>query len=154
MIVGGERGYSMTFLKLTARCSILLSLLGVLIVDSSSCRVSAQTQVDAQQQGGGAVPKTGLRRNRARVRQPANPLGPAFVKGQDNAQNPNRLKSGMKVQERRQRHQYQQAMSQVKEQQQQEYEKEMLQTLGSQRPVIKQSRKEISKVRQATGANE
>jgi hypothetical protein len=42
---------------------------------------------------------------------------------------------------------------QVKDQQQQQYEKDVMQTLGSQRPDIKQGRQDIKKVRQQTGAN-
>jgi hypothetical protein len=150
----------MMYAKLAKRCSLFVSLLIVLGLDSGLSSAYAQNQGNSVGQGnnGGARPGRNRRaRARARARgtgQNANPLGPAFVKGQDNAQNPNKLKSGMKVQERRQNHQYEQAMNQVKEQQQQEYEKEMLQTLGEQRPAIKQNRKDIGKVREATGANQ
>ncbi len=44
-------------------------------------------------------------------------------------------------------------MQQVQEMQQQQYEKDMLQTLGKQRPQILQNKQQIQKVREQTGAN-
>jgi hypothetical protein len=80
-------------------------------------------------------------------------IGPAWVAGQDGAQDVNKLKRQMKIQERRQLHQEEQAMLQVKEQQQQQYEKEMLEKLGSQRPDILKNKQDIDQIRQNTGAN-
>ncbi len=85
--------------------------------------------------------------------QKQSPVGPAWHAGQDNAQSPRRLKRAMKIQQRREDMQYNQAQMQVKEQQQQEYEKQMLQTLGNQRPTIQQSRADLKHERQTTGAN-
>jgi hypothetical protein len=65
--------------------------------------------------------------------QKQSPVGPAWHAGQDNAQSPRRLKRAMKIQ--------------------QEYEKQMLQTLGNQRPTIQQSRADLKHERQTTGAN-
>jgi len=80
-------------------------------------------------------------------------IGPSWIAGQDGAQNVNKLKRQMKIQERRQLHQEEQAILQVKEQQQQQYEKEMLQKLGSQRPAILKNKEDIDQIRQTSGAN-
>jgi len=91
--------------------------------------------------------------NRRRRRNGVNPAGPGWVAGQDGAQNAKLLRRRMRMQERRQLQQYDQAMTQVKEQQQQDYEKSMLQKLGSQRPAIKQGHKDVEQIRNETGAN-
>jgi len=83
----------------------------------------------------------------------ANASGPAWAKGDDGAQDTRTLKRRMKLQEQRQLRMEDQAIMQVKEQQQQQYEKEMLQKLGSQRPAILQNKQEIDQIRQNTGAN-
>jgi len=82
-----------------------------------------------------------------------NASGPTWAKGQDGAQDPRTLKKRMKAQEKRQLEQEDQAIMQVKEQQQQQYEKEMLEKLGSQRPTILKNKQDIDQVRQNTGAN-
>ncbi len=82
-----------------------------------------------------------------------NATGPAWAAGQDGAQDPRKLKRRMKVQEQRQLHQFDQANMQIREQQQQDYEKEMLQKLGSQRPEILKNKQDLERIRQNTGAN-
>jgi hypothetical protein len=79
--------------------------------------------------------------------------GPVWAPGTDGAQNPQTLKKRMKVQERKQLEQEDQAIMQVKEQQQQQYEKQMLEKLGNQRNTILQNKDAIDKVRQDSGAN-
>jgi hypothetical protein len=83
----------------------------------------------------------------------AEAAGPAWAAGKDGAQNVAQLKRRMKIQERQQLRQEDQAMLQVKEQQQQQYEKEMLEKLGAQRPAILKNEGDIDKIRQSTGAN-
>ena len=149
----------MTHRKETKQLAVILTFLVAVNLGANSVPALAQAGGGAQSAGanGGAGNGTGngggKGGNRRRVARAANRIGPGWIKGQDGAQNPNKLKRGMKLQERRQNHQYEQAMNQVKEQQQQQYEKEMLQKLGSQRPVIQENREDIKKVRQATGAN-
>jgi hypothetical protein len=82
-----------------------------------------------------------------------NATGPAWVAGSDGAQSPRKLKRQMKIQEQRQLHQFDQANMQIREQQQQQYEKEMLQKLGSQRPEILKNKQDLERIRQDTGAN-
>jgi hypothetical protein len=79
--------------------------------------------------------------------------GPKWAKGQDGAQDPIQLKREMKKEEARQLRQESQALMQVKEMQQQQYEKEMLQKLGGQRPEILQNKQQIDQVRDTSGAN-
>lgn len=88
-----------------------------------------------------------------KVKTSGNELGPRWASGTDGAQDPKTLRRQMKVQERRQLKQYDQAMQQVQEMQQQEYEKEMLKTLGQQRPQILDNKEQLQKIRQQTGAN-
>ncbi len=80
-------------------------------------------------------------------------LGPQWAGGADGAQDPRVLRRRMKLQEQRQLNQYDQAMQQTQEMQQQEYEKEMLKTLGQQRPQILKNQQQLQKVREQTGAN-
>jgi hypothetical protein len=93
--------------------------------------------------------------NRAGSRKTAAPnaTGPAWVKGDDGAQDPRMLKRRMKAQEQKQLQQEDAAIMQVKEQQQQQYEKEMLEKLGSQRPTILKNKQDLDQIRQNTGAN-
>jgi len=79
--------------------------------------------------------------------------GPRWSKGTDGAQDPKALRRQMKIQEARQLKQYSQAMQQVQEMQQQQYEKDMLQTLGQQRPQILKNKQQIEQLRDKTGAN-
>lgn len=82
-----------------------------------------------------------------------NVVGADWTPGEDGAQNSQKLKQKMKVDQRRLDRQYQQAQMQIKEQQQQQYEKEMLNELGQQRPAILQNKKDIKNIRESTGAN-
>jgi hypothetical protein len=79
--------------------------------------------------------------------------GPRWSQGTDGAQDPKALRRQMKIQEARQLRQYGQAMQQVQEMQQQQYEKDMLQTLGQQRPEILKNKQQIEQIRDKTGAN-
>ena len=88
-----------------------------------------------------------------KVSQGSNALGPKWASGQDGAQDPRKLRSQMRVQEKRQVQQYEQAMQQVQEMHQQEYEKEMLKTLGQQRPQILQNKQDVEQIRRDSGAN-
>jgi hypothetical protein len=82
-----------------------------------------------------------------------NVVGADWTPGEDGAQNAGKLKQKMKVDQRRLDRQYQQAQMQIKEQQQQQYEKEMLNELGQQRPAILQNKKDIKNIRDSSGAN-
>ena len=80
-------------------------------------------------------------------------LGPRWAVGTDGAQDPKRLRRQMKLEEKRQLKQYDQAMQQVQEMQQQQYEKDMLKTLGQQRPQILNNKEQLEKIREQSGAN-
>jgi hypothetical protein len=150
-----ERIEQMTYRNRTKQFSILLALLFGFSAEASFVPAMAQDNARNTAQGNGPSQgnvSEGRRRNQGQPRRPS-ALGPGWIKGQDGAQNVMKLKRAMKVQSKRADHQYQQAMLQVKEQQQQQYEKEMLQSLGRQRPVIEQNRTELKQVRQDTGAN-
>lgn len=88
-----------------------------------------------------------------KISQGSDALGPKWSIDTDGAQNPKKLKQEMKAQERRQLKQYDQAMQQKQELQQQEYEKEMLKTLGEQRPEVLKNKEELEKIRRKTGAD-
>jgi opacity protein-like surface antigen len=79
--------------------------------------------------------------------------GPKWAQGQDGAQDTNKLKHEMKEEEARELRQERQSLMQVKEMQQQQYEKEMLQKLGGQRPEILQNKQQIDQIRDTSGAN-
>jgi hypothetical protein len=88
-----------------------------------------------------------------KVKESGDALGPKWAEGSDGAQDPQKLRREMKAQNKRQMKQYDQAMQQVQEMQQQQYEKEMLNTLGGQRPAILKNKQELEKIREKTGAN-
>lgn len=88
-----------------------------------------------------------------KIKESSAALGPKWSPGEDGAQDAKKLRAQMKIQEKRQLRQYDQAMQQVQEQQQQQYEKDMLNTLGQQRPAILQNKQDLEKIRQKTGAN-
>jgi hypothetical protein len=88
-----------------------------------------------------------------KVKEPGSVLGPNWATDTDGAQDPKTLRRQMKLQEQRQLKQYGQSMQQVQEMQQQQYEKDMLKTLGQQRPQILKNKQELEKVREETGAN-
>lgn len=142
-------------------CTKLFAAISALVLADIFCPASEaqgqsqnQGQSQTQNQSQGQGQSNGIRRRRRRRTFEGNPNGSAWAPGKDNSQNTNQLKNEMKLQERRERRQYEQSMMQVKEQQQQQYETEMLQKLGSQRPAIKQGNKDVRKVRQQTGAND
>ncbi len=88
-----------------------------------------------------------------KMKVPSSALGPSWATSTDGAQDPQVLRRQMKAQSQRHQKQYEQAMQQVQEMQQQQYEKDMLKTLGQQRPQILNNKKELEKVREETGAN-
>jgi len=124
----------------------------------------------ARKKNGGALNPTDLTRFQSELNQQLNVVnsfasagarkivgsqadGPKWVNGQDGAQDPTKLKHEMKTEEARQLRQERQALLQVKEMQQQQYEKEMLQKLGGQRPEILQNKQQVDQIRDTSGAN-
>ena len=87
------------------------------------------------------------------VEEGADVLGPTWKAGQDGAQDPKALLKQMKSQEKRALRQQRQAAMQALEQQQLQYEKEMINTLGKQKPAIEESKSQLQQVRQQAGAN-
>lgn len=85
--------------------------------------------------------------------QGAGTLGPEWQPGKDGAQNPKALLQQMKAQEKRALRQQRQQAMQTLEQQQLQYEKEMINNLGKQKPAIEESKSELQQVRQQAGAN-
>jgi hypothetical protein len=140
----------MTHSHRTRGLSALLALIFAIPVGANLITAQAQSTADQSGQAGRAVKPGANVRGQRRM----GPAGPAWIKGQDGAQNTRKLKHQMKVQNRRMMHQYDQAQLQVREQQQQEYEKAMLPALASQRPKIQQNRQDIKHLRQETGANQ
>ena len=146
---GGEGRY-MTHSQNMRGLSVLLALMFALPLGTNRHSAQAQPAADQPSQAGRAVKPGPNVRGQRRM----SPAGPAWIKGQDGAQNTRKLKQQMKIQNRRMMHQYDQAQLQVREQQQQEYEKAMLPNLASQRPKIQQNRQDIKRLRQETGANQ
>lgn len=87
------------------------------------------------------------------VEQGADVLGPTWKTGKDGAQDPKALLKQMKSQEKRALRQQRQAAMQALEQQQLQYEKDMINTLGKQKPAIQDSKSQLQQVRQQSGAN-
>lgn len=83
----------------------------------------------------------------------ANPLGPNWQPGPDGAQDPDALKKKLKAQERRALRQEKQANMQAIEQQQLQYEKEMVNSLSTQKKKIQQEKEQLENVRNNSGAN-
>ena len=83
----------------------------------------------------------------------ANPLGPNWQPGPDGAQDPDALKKKLKAQEKRALRQEKQANMQAIEQQQLQYEKEMVNSLSTQKKKIQQEKEQLENVRNNSGAN-
>jgi len=83
----------------------------------------------------------------------ANTLGAKWAKGADGAQNPNKLKKEMKSEEKREVRQEKQALEQKVEGQQLDYEKQMVEKLGEQRPDIQKKKSDLQDIRQESGAD-
>ncbi len=79
-------------------------------------------------------------------------LGPKWTPGPDGAQNVKSLKKQMKAETREVR-QEKQALEQTLEGQQLDYEKQMVEKLGEQRPEIQKKKSELQEVRQESGAD-
>ena len=82
-----------------------------------------------------------------------NTLGAKWAKGADGAQNANKLKKEMKAEEKREVRQEKQALEQKVENQQLDYEKQMVEKLGEQRPEIQKKKSELQEIRQESGAD-
>lgn len=82
-----------------------------------------------------------------------NTLGAKWAKGADGAQNANKLKKEMKAEEKREVRQEKQALEQKVENQQLNYEKQMVEKLGEQRPEIQKKKSELQEIRQESGAD-
>lgn len=80
-------------------------------------------------------------------------LGPKWTPGPDGAQNVKSLKKQMKAEEKREVRQEKQALEQKLEGQQLDYEKQMVEKLGEQRPEIQKKKSELQEVRQESGAD-
>lgn len=80
-------------------------------------------------------------------------LGPKWKAGEDGAQDPKALLKQMKAQEKRALRQERQNNMQMLEQQQLDYEKEVVNKLGQQRPAIQEKKQELQNVREQAGAN-
>lgn len=83
----------------------------------------------------------------------ADPLGPNWQPGPDGAQDPDALKKKLKAQEKRALRQEKQANMQAIEQQQLQYEKEMVNSLSTQKKKIQQEKEQLENVRNNSGAN-
>ncbi|MDX2106946.1 MAG: hypothetical protein SFY67_11135 [Candidatus Melainabacteria bacterium] len=83
----------------------------------------------------------------------SNTLGAKWAKGADGAQNANKLKKEMKSEEKREVRQEKQALEQKVENQQLDYEKQMVEKLGEQRPEIQKKKSELQEIRQESGAD-
>lgn len=80
-------------------------------------------------------------------------LGPEWSRGPDGAQNPRKLLSRMKTEERRELRQEKQANEQTLENQQLDYERQMMVKLGGQRKKIQQQKGNLQDIRKEQGAN-
>ncbi len=83
----------------------------------------------------------------------SNTLGAKWAKGADGAQNPNKLKKEMKAEEKRELRQEKQALEQKVENQQLDYEKQMVEKLGEQRPEIQKKKSDLQDIRKESGAD-
>ncbi|MBP7862110.1 hypothetical protein KA183_10530 [bacterium] len=83
----------------------------------------------------------------------SNTLGAKWAKGADGAQNPNKLKKEMKSEENREVRQEKQALEQKVENQQLDYEKQMVEKLGEQRPAIQKNKSDLQDIRKESGAD-
>ena len=83
----------------------------------------------------------------------ADPLGANWQPGPDGAQDPDALKKKLKAQEKRALRQEKQANMQAIEQQQLQYEKEMVNSLSTQKKKIQQEKEQLENVRNSSGAN-
>lgn len=80
-------------------------------------------------------------------------LGPKWTPGPDGAQNVKSLKKQMKAEEKRELRQERQALEQKLEGQQLDYEKQMVEKLGEQRPEIQKKKSDLQEIRQESGAD-
>lgn len=83
----------------------------------------------------------------------SNTLGAKWAKGADGAQNPNKLNKEMKAEEKRELRQEKQALEQKVENQQLDYEKQMVEKLGEQRPEIQKKKSDLQDIRKESGAD-
>lgn len=83
----------------------------------------------------------------------SNSLGPKWTPGPDGAQNTKSLKKQMKAEEKREVRQEKQALEQKLEGQQLDYEKQMVEKLGEQRPEIQKKKSDLQDIRKESGAD-